>query len=312
VSVQPVHGERALLVASRGKRWLVIGDLHIGIENDYLKKGFKIPDQAPSLLRRILTLIDDKRPDGLVLLGDVKHRIPIAREFEARKVAQVLSTLSESIPVTVVRGNHDGGLRGILPQGVTMSNELIIGTTGLTHGMSWPTRELMKCRTLVMAHTHPAVLLQDERLRRILEPCWLRAVFRKKATSGFYEPPYPELVVMPAFGDLRSGMAVNEKGAHLLGPLFRNGLADLRNAHIHLADGTYLGKVADLEVEGRGRFLRGQWGNKGRRSMGHRSCRAANNGVAGDASSPTPGTPRGSFRGQGRRGGPGKQRGRHG
>ncbi len=104
--------------------------------------------------------------------------------------------------------------------------------------------------TLVMAHTHPSVMLVDECGRPVTEPCWLRACFLKKPTMEHYPPPYPKLVVMPAFGDLGSGYPVNEGKGRLLGPLFRNGLVDLPKARAYLVDGTFLGSVRDLQVEG--------------------------------------------------------------
>ena len=272
MSVLPVHGERALEVRAGKWKWLVVADLHIGIEGDYLRKGFKIPDQAPPVLDRIFKLVEERGPDELILLGDVKHRItmppaaaggwvPVAGEHEGRQVARFLQALSARLPLTVVKGNHDGGLRQMAPLAVSMVSGMKVGDAAFIHGQSWPSREHMRCRTLVMAHTHPSVLLLDERGRRLLEPCWLRANFRRGPTSEFYKAPHPELVVMPAFGDLRSGMPVNERQARLLGPLFKNRLVDLPGARVHLTNGTYLGKVRDLEVEGRGHYWRERGGS---------------------------------------------------
>jgi len=123
---------------------------------------------------------------------------------------------------------------------------LVIGDAGLVHGHSWPPEKAMRCKTLVMAHTHPSVTLWDECGRPVTEACWLRAGFLKGRTKELYEPPFPELVVMPAFADLRSGYAVNDGRGRLLGPLFRNRLVDLPHARVYLPDGAFLGMVKDL------------------------------------------------------------------
>jgi putative SbcD/Mre11-related phosphoesterase len=248
VSVQPVHNERALEIRAGAAKYLVVADIHIGIEAEYGSKGFRIPDQTGRTLERIITLLDRRKPDELVLLGDIRHRIPFAREAERRSVYWFLAALTDRVKVTVVSGNHDSGLSGMAPDGVRIRGSLRIGETGLVHGHSWPPKSLMKLRFLVVDHTHPCVLLVDERGSRIFEPCWLRARFRRCA-SEYYRPPHPRLIVMPAFVELSSGSPVNGRDARLLGPLFRNGLVDLPGADVHLTDGTFLGNVRHLGVE---------------------------------------------------------------
>lgn len=249
MKVEPVAGERALMVAVPGKRYIVVGDLHIGIEDELERRGFRIPDQTDRTLARLTALVEERRPDGLVLLGDVKHQVPYAEKWEARKVFRLLDALSELLPVTIVAGNHDGGIGRMVPERVKRVNSLILDGVGLVHGHSWPPDRLMKCTTLVMAHTHPSVMLADECGRPVTEACWLRAGFLRKPTMEHYPPPHPELVVMPAFGDLSSGYPVNERPGRLLGPLFRNGLVDLPKARVYLPDGTFLGSVKDLWVK---------------------------------------------------------------
>jgi hypothetical protein len=260
-----VAGERALEISVSSGRHIVAGDLHVGIEQELERRGIRIPDQTDRTLERLSKLIEERKPDGLILLGDIKHQVPSADKWEARHVFRLLDALSDMVPVTIVAGNHDGGIARMAPERVRRVSSLVIadtrsgraGQVGLVHGHAWPPEELMKCDVLVMAHTHPSVLLRDECGRPLTEACWLRARFRKKETKGHYVPPYPELIVMPAFGDLRSGLPVNEGQARLLGPLFRNGLVDLPGARVYLPDGTFLGAVRDLEVERTARRRRG-------------------------------------------------------
>lgn len=251
-------GERALELRAGGRKYLVAGDLHVGIEDELARRGIRVPDQTDRTLLRLTRLIEDGRPDGLVLLGDVKHQVPFTEKVEGRKVFCLLEALVDLLPVTVVSGNHDGGLGGMAPGSVRRAGSLVLGRVGLVHGHAWPPVRLMECRTLVLAHTHPSVLLCDERGRAVTEACWLRARILGRKAKGHYEPPFPEVVLMPAFTDLRGGCPVNERGGRLLGPLFRNGLVDVPAAEVYLTDGTFLGNVRDLEVPGSrgGRYRR--------------------------------------------------------
>jgi putative SbcD/Mre11-related phosphoesterase len=248
VKVEPVAGERALEISGPAGKHIVAADLHVGIEEQLARWGFRVPDQTDRTLERLGTLVRDRKPDGLVLLGDVKHQVPYAERWEKRKVFRLLDELSTLLPVTVVSGNHDGGIESMAPAKVKRVGSLSIGDVGLVHGHSWPPEKLMKCRTLVLAHTHPSVLLCDERGRPATEACWLRGPMAARAAGEHYKPPFPEIVLMPAFTDLRGGCPVNERGGRLLGPLFRNGLVDVPGAQVYLTDGTFLGSVRDLGV----------------------------------------------------------------
>ena len=245
---EPIAGERALEISGPAGKYIVAADLHVGIEEQLARCGFRVPDQTDRTLERLKALIAQRRPDGLFLLGDVKHQVPYAEKWEKRKVFRLLDALSDMLPVTIVSGNHDGGIGGMSPERVRRVGSLAVGDVGLVHGHAWPPERLMRCKTLVVGHTHPSVLLCDERGRPVTEPCWLRARFIAGKAKEHYRPPYPELDVMPAFTDLRGGCPINDWGGRLLGPLFRNGLVDVLAARVYLTDGTFLGSVRDLEV----------------------------------------------------------------
>ena len=257
MNVEPIAGERALKVAAAGSKYIVAGDLHIGMEEELERRGFRIPDQTGRTLERLKALVEKLKPTGLVLLGDVKHQVPFSEKWERRKVFCLLDALCGMVPVTIVTGNHDGGIAAMAPERVKITGSLVVGDVGLVHGHGWPPEKVMRCRTLVVAHAHPCVILRDECGRAITEVCWLRASFLKKKTREHYKPPFPELIVMPAFGDLRSGYPVNEDRGRLLGPIFRNGLVNVPGARVWLPDGTFLGAVKDIEQPGRaGRRVR--------------------------------------------------------
>ena len=65
------------------ERMLLATDLHLGIEYELAKMGISIPYQTDRFLEELLSLIREHRPDRLLLLGDIKHGVPIRVYFNA-------------------------------------------------------------------------------------------------------------------------------------------------------------------------------------------------------------------------------------
>lgn len=252
----PVYGAPALVVADAKERVLVVADLHLGIEGELAKRGISLPSQVPKVKVRLLELIRLQEPDRLIFLGDVKHNVPIATWQEWRELPKLFEELVKLVRVEIVRGNHDGDLGGMVPRGVIIhgARGIVLGKrkrVGLMHGHTWPSPDLLKTKLLVVAHNHPAIEFRDELGGRTIEPIWLRCKldasrFPKKLQKGI-KGDLPELLVMPAFGELIGGAAVNRTmPKELLGPIFRAGAVHLDDAGAYLLDGTFLGTVGAL------------------------------------------------------------------
>ncbi|MGQ9588503.1 MAG: metallophosphoesterase [Thermoplasmata archaeon] len=241
MDLEPVLDAPALIM--KGKhRWVCVADLHIGIEVQLRRAGFNIPSQTP----RMLSALEEMRTHGerLLILGDVKHRIPSVGYHEDRVVRPFLEKLSQVYEeVIIVSGNHDGGLSSILPKEVQAvpGRGLRIDDLGAFHGHVWPSEEAMTAKRLVMGHVHPSVLLTDTLGSRSNEKCWLRGKLNKKLVLERYETCPGELVVVPAFNPLLTGTPVNSPSAAMLGPMFRNDLVRRRSLSAYLLDGTNLG-----------------------------------------------------------------------
>lgn len=250
--IKLVPGEPALVVKAGRQKVLVVADLHLGIEGELAESGISLPSQTPKVKRRILYLIERLRPDRIILLGDVKHGVPVASWQEWRELPALLEELMKHANVEIVPGNHDGDIEGMLPRGVVLHDVrgIRLGSVGLLHGHAWPSQEVMRCKTLVMGHTHPAVEIRDRYGGRIVEPVWLKVdLERSKLPEDLRSGDRrARLVVMPAFGEMVGGAAVNRKmSEELIGPIFKSGAADVREAEVYLLDGTLLGKVRNLE-----------------------------------------------------------------
>jgi len=259
-------GEPALLIG----RALVIADLHLGAERDYRAAGIRMPSQAGKAEAKIEHLLRETKARRLIILGDVKHRVPGASFQEEREVPALLSRLAKGTPlrgdetriqeisIEVVPGNHDGGLERLAPD-ITMhpSEGLRVGNFWLCHGHAWPPKDALSCEAVVMGHNHPQVEFADRLGKRWREKVWVRAPMKRKLLKAHYNmrrmrhagSPLPELLLMPAFGELVGGWAVNRpnddgKLVGGLGPMTR--CADIKHGLAYMLDGTFLGEVSKI------------------------------------------------------------------
>ena len=264
----------ALMVESV-ERVMLAADLHLGLEYDLAKQGISIPYQWSKMLDELMSLLEEYKPDRLILLGDVKHGVPATSFQEKREIPTFFETLLEVVEkIDVTRGNHDANIQNFLPEEVTLhgSKGVIIGdgfTVAAMHGHAWPPPEIMGADAVVMAHNHPTVMLNTPLGIRISERAWVRgkcdALHLAKAfleqdnikTQGDplddfranyrVEPGNPEIIIMPMFNDLLGGLPVNyESPKSLLGPLFRTEAVNMDLFDVYLLDGTYVGKVEFL------------------------------------------------------------------
>lgn len=248
MDLQPVYGIPALKADTN----LIVGDLHIGVESHLRSKGFHLISHTSKMYDSLIEAAEDD-VNRLIVIGDVKDSVPGSTKQEYAEIPDFFERLFERFDIIdVVRGNHDTQIEEFLPSRVKIrpASGLKIGDTGFIHGHTWPSAEVMDCKTLVLAHNHPAVMFCDGVGRRTTEPCWFRGSFN--ATSDERYPVIPErFLVIPAFNRMLGGSPVNVIGEGLLGPVLNSGLLDLDNAHLYLLDGIDLGKRSDLMIQGR-------------------------------------------------------------
>jgi len=145
------------LVVEGEQRVMVIADLHFGIETDYARHGVHIPSQGRRRIDRALACVREASPDLLVLLGDVKHSIPITTRQEYRELPDALDAFRKLVPVRVVPGNHDGGIERFLGDGELLpAKGAVIDGVGYLHGHTAPSAALLG-RLILPGHLHPVV-----------------------------------------------------------------------------------------------------------------------------------------------------------
>ena len=248
--IQPIPDIPALQV----ENCLVIGDLHIGVESHLRAKGFHLVSRTSDMSNVLLNIDDDV--SRLIVIGDVKDSVPGSTKQEYREIPDFFENLFERYDmIDLVRGNHDTQIKEFLPSRVKIrpASGLKLGDVGFVHGHTWPSQDVMDCRTLIMAHNHPTVMFRDGVGKQSTEPCWFRGKFLEDASDERY-PALPEsFVVIPAFNRMLGGSPVNVIGEDLLGPILNSGLLNLDDARIYLLDGLDLGRRRDLMVKGKDR-----------------------------------------------------------
>jgi hypothetical protein len=228
---------------------LIVADLHLGIERSIFGSDVEM-NVFGRTKDRLLQLIDETNCNELVLLGDVKHDIPNMEFPERERLGRFLSEINDKAKVSIIMGNHDGGLREIA-DGIEVNGSAGVrrGGISLSHGHAWPSKIMMEADWLLLAHNHPCVELTDKLGYRSIQKVWVVG----RLDAGKVEKKYPgfnrdiKVVVMPAFSELVGGMIFNAvKTRNLLGPLFRNEMFKLGSAETFLLNGVGLGKIRDI------------------------------------------------------------------
>lgn len=247
--VEPIPGEPAAVARTGDERVLVVADYHAGIEAGLrYERGVELESAADVRLARLERLLDSTAPDRLLVLGDLVHRIGPPDGDEVEELASVVDSVTARVPMTLVPGNHDGGVADAVSErgldlAVVESSGLRLGPVGFVHGHTWPASEVLRAEVLCVAHEHPTVKLKDEVGGSRVERAWLRGPLDRSAFEGHVEADERldtggELVVVPAFNDRSGGTWVNVDGQAFLSPFLPEALPD---GEVFLLDGTRLG-----------------------------------------------------------------------
>ena len=242
MNLVPVHGSAALHLIDESA--LILSDLHYGVEAEMLRGGVWVPNRSTARTEKVLELLKQTKSKRLILLGDVKHQVPHNSKQQRTDLEQFFMAVNRIAKVEIVPGNHDGGLVDIIPSDVKFhkSDGFVIGEIGMVHGHAWPSQEVMNSKVLVMGHEHPALSFRDRLDKLHSEPCWLRAPMLEHER---YDKVPEQLIVMPAFGEL-AGRTMNREPLKGLGPVLRNGLADLAKARVETLEGLDFGELGNL------------------------------------------------------------------
>jgi putative SbcD/Mre11-related phosphoesterase len=268
----------AALIKTAKTKTLVIADPHIGWEIALQERGIHVPSQTPKLLKKLVALLSEHKPDSLLILGDVKYTVVKAEAGEWHDIPDFFTELQRHVTdISIIRGNHDANLEPLLPETVKLlpATGTVIDDVGLFHGHKWPSPTLLKCKTLLMGHVHPVVVFRDPSGFKMTRQVWMKAECNAEALAKILlekhgvkiegtmkktlqkhfrvKPRTTGVFMMPSFNDFLGGRAVNETRPRkelgteaLIGPVLRSEAVDVDNSELFLLDGTYLGTLNQL------------------------------------------------------------------
>jgi putative SbcD/Mre11-related phosphoesterase len=246
-SVEPIPDVPAAVVETHAGRSLAFADFHAGLESALrYERGVNVDSRGPARRERVLELVAEHDVDDVIVVGDFMHSIGGPGGAERGEIEVLLESLS--VPVTVVKGNHDGELAEWAAVSVTDAGGVRVGDVGFVHGHTWPSLDVLAADVVCVGHEHPRVRLTDEVGGSRVEPVWLRGAIDASAFAdrdGSVDDTDSidgELVVFPAFNELCGGTWVNEN-SDFLAPFLPAALPD---GQAYLLDGTRLGDYREL------------------------------------------------------------------
>jgi hypothetical protein len=265
--ITPIKNYPAFLHKENNRKILIITDLHLGWETHLTRRGIHLPSQMPKIRKKLLQIINITNPNGLIILGDVKHTIAKAEQGEWRDIPEFFTDIEAKVSnIQIIRGNHDGNLEPLLLPTIEMhpSTGTTLNDVGLFHGHTWPAEKLLSCHTLIMGHVHPTVAFRDYLGLQTTSPVWIRVNLNtkklkikkrrnmKKTTKEKLdlEPKTEQLIIMPCFNDFLGGRPINRQSKHrsYIGPILRSDAVNIETAEAYLLDGTFLGRIKQLRA----------------------------------------------------------------
>jgi putative SbcD/Mre11-related phosphoesterase len=245
-----VPGDAALIFSNSGESTLLISDLHLGLEKELAKKGFRLPAYSVRMVERVRDIAEKYATKRLAVLGDVKHTVGKVEDIDWGVVPWFFDTMLDLFEsVEVVPGNHDGSIKTVLPPRIVLhpSQGTVLGSgrgrVGVAHGHAWPSEEAISTRNLVIGHSHFTYEMRDAFGSRSREVVWVTAsydVAELMAGAGYKSKAKGtgKLVVMPPFNRLVGGQPINRSKSFEFGPVLSSRSVSLEDSDIFLTDGT--------------------------------------------------------------------------
>ena len=257
MKIKTLFEKRAVIIedldSEVGKgRGLVVSDMHIGFEEKFKSSGINIQSNVEKMQRELEGLIVENEVTNLIIAGDVKSGTDRIFQSEWENVPRFLAGLAKKCKVTIVPGNHDGGLSNLVPESVqiTDSNGIVLQDTLVIHGHTKPLIKFKDCNRVIMGHIHPIYQKKGSPLSGI--PVWVFLKIEKKFLFKEIIPEnddsLAEVIVMPSFNlDLSVTGYFNEeaKAERRLSPIVKE-LRSASEAIITTLNAEVIGDVSFL------------------------------------------------------------------
>lgn len=194
-------------LALKYRDYLIIADLHLGLEEALNKQGILIPHfQFQEILTKLKNIISQTKPKTIIINGDLKHEFGLISQQEWDQAFKLLKFLTSKAKVILIKGNHDTILEPIAKKfNIEILEKLEIDNITILHGHKiFP----IKTKTLIIAHEHPAISIRNE-VRGETYKCFLKGKYKNKT-----------LLVQPSFNFVNIGSNILKE--KILSPYISN------------------------------------------------------------------------------------------
>jgi len=199
VQTRLVSSKPALILEGESRN-LIVADLHIGFEADLAAKNIFVGKNTTinDMISEICKIIDETKPDSLILLGDVKSSIKSISKNEWDEIPLFFDKVGKKVDIVLIPGNHDSNIQRLVPDGVTLvsSTGLVVENTLLTHGHTLPSNNFSHVDKIIMGHVHPVFFKEDSVLNG--QRVWVSIKTEKQkifsSSSGEIE-----IIIVPSF-----------------------------------------------------------------------------------------------------------------
>src|SRR3989338_3815669 len=167
---------------------LIISDLHIGYENYLTEQGVFVPKfQYKDVIRSLENILRKVKPEIVIINGDLKHEFGRISRQEWNDVVKIIEFIEKFCKkIIIIKGNHDVILGPIAKKkSIELIDYYLIDDV-----------LIIKSRTIIIGHDHPAVLLKDKAKTEKFK-CFLKGRYKKQT-----------LIVQPSFNPLIEGSDV--------------------------------------------------------------------------------------------------------
>ncbi len=193
-------------LALKYRNFLIIGDLHLGLEGSFIESGVMFPvNQLNNTIKKIEKIIKKAKPKKIIINGDLKDEFGTISNQEWKDTAKLITFLKEKTELILIKGNHDTILAPIAKKfNLPLRQRFDIDDISIAHG-DIVVKNLRK--TIIIGHEHPAISFKerpDEKYK-----CFLLGKYKKH-----------NLIVMPSFNLLIEGSDITKE--ENLSPYIKN------------------------------------------------------------------------------------------
>jgi putative SbcD/Mre11-related phosphoesterase len=201
-------GSRAVFVGE----YAVVGDVHLGFEEDINSNGYNIWEKTDEITDRIIGLGSKK----LILLGDIRKEYTEIKPKEGGALIKFFSRLSDNFDeIILTKGNHDGGIEKITGRfsNISVKNEFIYNNIGFMHGHALPSVQMAReTETLCISHIHPSFVFSDSNGVSYKEDCFFMLKI-KLPKAKYPGSRLNKAIVLPKFNPyIGSSTEISDRG----------------------------------------------------------------------------------------------------